>query len=84
MDELTHLHLDKMAAILQTIFSDGFLWMKSFVCILMKISLKFVPKGPIDNYLVLVEIMAWSHSDNGFKPLSALMLIQFIDAYMRH
>ena len=30
-DELTHLPLDKMAAILLTIFSDAFLWMKSFV-----------------------------------------------------
>ena len=28
---LTHLPLDKMAAILQTIFSDAFSWMKSFV-----------------------------------------------------
>ena len=28
---LTHLSLDKMAAILQTMFSDAFLWMKSFV-----------------------------------------------------
>ena len=28
---LTHFPLDKMAAILQTIFSDAFLWMKSFV-----------------------------------------------------
>ena len=45
---LNHLSLDKMAAILQTIFSDAFSWMKSF-CILIKISLKFVPKGLIDN-----------------------------------
>ena len=28
-------------------------------CILMKISLKFVPKSPINNNLVLVQIMAW-------------------------
>ena len=28
---LTHITLDKMAAILQTIFLDAFLWMKSFV-----------------------------------------------------
>ena len=43
MDQsFTHLPLDKMAAILQTIFSDAFLWMKSFG-ILIKISLKFVP-----------------------------------------
>ena len=30
-EELTHLSLDKMAAISQTIFSDVFSWMKSFV-----------------------------------------------------
>ena len=31
MPHLTHLPLDKMAVILQTIFSDAFLWTKSFV-----------------------------------------------------
>ena len=50
---LTHLSLDKMAVILQTIFSDAFMWMKSF-CILIKISQNFVPKGPIDNNPALV------------------------------
>ena len=47
--ELIHLPLDKMAAVLQTIFSDAFSWMKSFL-----FSLKFVPKDPIDNNLALV------------------------------
>ena len=41
---LTHFPLDKMAAITQTIFSDTFWWMKKKF-ILIKISLKFVPKG---------------------------------------
>ena len=31
LNVLTHLPLDKMAAISQTILSDAFLWMKSFV-----------------------------------------------------
>ena len=35
-----------MAAISQMIFSDAFSWMKIFI--LIKILLKFVPKGPID------------------------------------
>ena len=48
----------KMATFLQTIFSDAFSWMKSFV-FFIKISLKFVPKGPIDNNPALVQIMAW-------------------------
>ena len=49
---LTDLPLDNIAAISQTIFSDAFSWMKSFVFI--KSSLKFVPKGPIDNNPALV------------------------------
>ena len=49
--------------------------------ILNWISLKFVPKGPIDDKPVLVQIMAWRHT--GDKPLSESMLALFIDAYMR-
>ena len=37
-----------MAAVTQKIFSDEFSWMKE-KCISIKISLKFVPKGAIDN-----------------------------------
>ena len=43
----THPRLDKMSEILQKTLLSAFSWMKSFV--LNKISLKFVPKGPIDN-----------------------------------
>ena len=38
------------------------------VWIPIKISLKFVPKGPINNIPALVQIMAWRHA--GDKPLS--------------
>ena len=41
---LTLLPLDKMAAILQTIFSDAFFVNEKF-CILIQISMKFVPRG---------------------------------------
>ena len=51
---LTDLPLDKIAAISQTIFSDVFLWMKSFV-FWWKISLKFVPRSPVDNKSALVR-----------------------------
>ena len=51
-------------------------------CILIKISLKFVPRGPNDNNPALVKIMAWRGI--GDKPLSEPMLNQFIDAYMWH
>ena len=47
-DALTHLPLDKMAAILaDNIFKRIFL--NENVRIFIQISLKFVPKGPFDN-----------------------------------
>ena len=49
-------------------------------CILIKISLKFVPKGPIDNNPTLVQIMAWHRI--GDKPLSESMRSQFTDIYV--
>ena len=49
--------------------------------ILIQISLKFVPKGPINNIPALVQIMAWPQP--GDKPLSEPMLMQFPDAYVR-
>ena len=39
----------------------------------IKISLKFVPKGPINTILALVQIMAWRRS--GEKPLSEPMMV---------
>ena len=39
----------------------------------IKISLKVVPKGPIKNIPVLVQIMAWCRSGN--KPLSESMMV---------
>ena len=51
---LTHLPLDKMAAISQTIFSDACVLINEKFCILVKISRKFVPKGTIDNNPALV------------------------------
>ena len=43
------------------------------VWISITISLKFVPKGPINNIPTLVQIMAWRRS--GDKPLSESMLV---------
>ena len=42
-------------------------------CVLVKFSLKYVRKGPIDNNPALVQIMAWRLS--GGKPLSEPMMI---------
>ena len=49
---LTHLPLDKMAAISQTMFLNAFF--NENVWILLKISLKFVLKDLIDNNPALV------------------------------
>ena len=43
------------------------------VRILIKISLKFVPEGPINNIPALVQIMAWRRS--GDRPLSGPMMV---------
>ena len=47
-----------------------------------QISLKFVPKSPIDNTPGLVQVMAWHWI--GDKPLSEPMLTRFTDTYLRH
>ena len=46
-----------------------------------KISLKFVPKDPINNIPALVQIMAWRRS--GDKPLSEPMTVSLL-IYVRH
>ena len=79
--QLTHLPLEKN----DHHYTDYILRcisMNEKFCILIKISLKFVPTGPIDNSPALVQIMFWCWI--GDKPLSEPMLTHFNDAYMRH
>ena len=65
----------QIAAILQTIF---------FQCISLneniwnsiEMSLKFVPKGPINNIPALVQIMSWRR--RGDKPLSEPMMVRLL------
>ena len=54
---------------------DIFKWifLNENVWILIKISLKFIPKGPINNIPALVQTMAWRRS--GDKPLSQPMMV---------
>ena len=52
------------------------------VKILIKISLKFVPKGPVTDIPALVQMMAWCHPGN--KPLSKPMLVCVTDTYVHH
>ena len=42
----------------------------------IRISLKFVPKGPINNNAALVQIMSWCHP--GDKPLSEPMMVSLL------
>ena len=64
--ELTHWGREKMAAISETTFWNAFF--NENVQISIEISLRFVPKGPINNIPALVQIMAWRRP--GDKPLS--------------
>ena len=46
--------------------------------ILIQISLKFVPEGPIDNKIALVQVMSWRQI--GDKLLSKPMVASFNDS----
>ena len=52
------------------------------ICISIRISLEFVPKGLIDIKSVFVQVMVWPRW--GDKPSPEPMLAQFTDVYMRH
>ena len=78
---LTHLSLDKMA----TVLADDILkciFLNENDDIPIEISLKLVPRSPINNKSALVQVMAWRQT--GDKPLSEPMMNQFTDAYMCH
>ena len=62
-------------------FADDIFVNEKF-CILMQISLKFVPKGLIDNMSALLQVTAWRLK--GDKPLNEPMMTHFNDAYMWH
>ena len=60
-------------------FANGILrsiCVKEKFYILIKISLKFVPKGPVYNNPALAQIMAWHQISD--KPLCKLMLTRFM------
>ena len=56
--------------IFKCIFLNGNIWIP------IKISLKFVPKGPINNIPALAQILAWRRS--GDKPLSEPMMVSLL------
>ena len=55
-----------------------YIFMNEKFCILTEI----FPKGVTDNKTALVQVMAWRRT--GDRPLPEALLVQFIDAYMRH
>ena len=60
-----------------------YIFLNENVSILIKISLKFVPKGPINNIPALVQIMASRHP--GDKPLSEPVMVSLqTHTDMRH
>ena len=61
--------------IFKSIFNEN-IWIS------ITISLKFIPKGPIDYKSALVRVVARHRT--GEKPLPESMLIQLTDAYIRH
>ena len=68
-----------MATIPQTTFWNTISWTKIFV---LRISLEFIPKGPINNKSAFVQVKTWRWA--GEKPLPEPVLTQLNDAYMRH
>ena len=57
-----------------------YIFMNEKFHILIRISLKFLPKGPIDYESSLVQVIAWCQT--GDKPLPEAMLTQFTNAYI--
>ena len=56
--------------ILKSIFLNENVWIS------IEMSLKFVPRGPINDVPALVQIMAWRWP--GYKPLSEPMMVSFL------
>ena len=56
------------------------IFLTAYVVIWFNVSLKFVPKGLIDNKSALGHVMAWHRKDA--KPLPEPMMIQFTNACM--
>ena len=72
--KLTHLGRDKSGRHFPDIFKC--ISLNENVWILIKIPLKFVPKGLINNIPALVQIMAWRRP--GAKPLSEPILVSLL------
>ena len=72
---LIHCDRDKIADILHTTFWNAFPWMKMYE-FRYKISVKIVPKGPVNNIPALAKIMAWRRPSD--KSLSEPIMVSFL------
>ena len=70
LSDLTHWDRENACDFADNIFKCTFL--NENVEIFISVSLKFVPKSPIENIPALVQIMAWRQT--GDKPLSETMM----------
>ena len=68
----THWDRDQMTAIFQMTFFKC-IFLNEHISISIKIPLKFVPEGPINNILTLVQKMAWRRSSD--KALSEPVVV---------
>ena len=59
-------------------FCNSFILLNGNYCILIRISLKFVPYDPIDNNSAVVQVMAWHQTDESLSepmvPWSSLLM----------
>ena len=68
-----------MAAIFQMTFSKV-IFLNENLSISTKISIKLVPKGPLNNIPALVQLIDWYPTGN--KPLSEAMMAYFPDTFV--
>ena len=67
-------------------FSDDtfkYIYLTQITRVFIKILPNFVPKGPIENMSLLVQVMAW-HRKGGKSPLPEPMMIHFKDVCVYH
>ena len=82
---LTHWGPNKMSAILQT-SSNAFSWEKkqTILFVRLKLSLKFVPKGPLQLIISQYWFIEWLGPPKFHKPSPELMMTEFYDATWHH
>ena len=79
---LKKLRPDQNSSSLQTLIVKFSLNYSILIYWQIKPHLKSIPRDPVDNEPAFIKVYVWRHADD--RPLPYLMMVQFIDAYMRH